>query len=608
MGFRAALRSAQPLPRAIPGPRRAASTLKGGLSLAGLLWVLLLVACAPQVRRFPLSPPLWIDPDQASLSAPPAKYYSGLIADGADQIVLRPLAELFAFHDPGEAINVNALDEVPGSSWFQNRIGLFPMSPEEVARGPCKDTIDTSGPWTVFAAKPNGANPGFFIRTPEGRRYLLKGDGALQPERNTAADVIGSKFYYAAGYNVPCYQIATFDPRILVVDPQAMAEDELGRPRPMTPADVSTVISACARSKEGLYRAGMSEFVDGKPIGPFRYEGTRADDHNDVIDHRDRRELRGAKVLAAFLGHFDSREQNSLDVWTKDNYVRHYYIDFGSSFGSRWPIDAMSRRLGFSYYFDVQHVAEDLVSLGLLYRPWDHLQINPGSEIFGYFEDQRFGPTEWRGGYPNPAFQRATRRDQLWMARILSRFTPEHIAAIVKSARLSEPRGEAWLIQTLIGRRQRVLEDAFLRDDPLDHWQLVRRTPGDPAQSLCFEDLAIKHGLVDATQTTYKLRFYGGEGLADFLGWLQFPPDPGHPERSCVLLPIGYRRPSQLASPGAPEDDPARYGVLKVFVHHTRSFWPSSGLNLHFYDLGPEKGYVLVGLERPEKIEIPSDY
>ena len=79
-------------------------------------------------------------------------------------------------------------------------------------------------------------------------------------------------------------------------------------------------------------------------------------------------------------------------------------------------------------------------------------------------------------------------------------------------------------------------------------------------------------------------------------------------ERSCALLPIGYRRPAQLARPDAPDDDPSRYGVLKVYVHHTRSFWPSSGVNLHFYDLGPERGYVLVGLERPGKIEIPSDY
>ena len=34
------------------------------------------------------------------------------------------------------AANVNALDEVPNSSWFTNRIGLGPLSPAELAAGP----------------------------------------------------------------------------------------------------------------------------------------------------------------------------------------------------------------------------------------------------------------------------------------------------------------------------------------------------------------------------------------------------------------------------------------------------------------------------------------
>ncbi len=584
---------------------------KIGSTLASCVLAGLSLSCAADVRRFPLADPMWIDPDMNPVPTRPASYYSGLQADGADQMVLRPLAELFAFNDPSEAINVNAIDEVPNSSWFTNRIGMFPMTPEEVARGACKQLIDTAGPWTVVEAKPNGYNPGFFIKTASGQRYLLKADGLVQPERNTSADVIGSKLFYAAGFETPCYQIAYFDPSILAIDPKAVAEDEYGDDRPITQADIDYVLSRCTKTKYGLVRAGFSQFVDGKPIGPFRYEGMRRDDPNDVIPHANRRELRGAKALAAWIGHFDSREQNSLNVWVEKGgrgFVQHYYIDFGSSFGSRWPLDGLSRRMGFSHYFDPKDIVVDMLSLGLVPRPWNEAQINPGSEIFGYFGAEHFQVSTWKGGYPNPTFERATMKDLSWMARIIARLTPEHVAAAVKEAKFSDPRAEKWLIETLLARRQKIFAEVFTKSSPLDAFQLVRRTPGSPQQSLCFEDRAIQHGVVPHAQVVYKLRMIGGRDLDQLLGWHQFAPDEGHPERACVVLPVGHKRPSDLVAADLRDDAPERYGVLRIYVHQAFTFLPASQIDLHFYDLGPQRGFKLVGIERHSAPRVPEQY
>jgi hypothetical protein len=569
--------------------------------------------CYQGTRRFPLADPLWVDKDDRPITEAPAKYYSGLYADGADNLVFRPLAGMFAFPNAGEATNVNALDEVPNSSWFTNRIGFLEISDEALARGACSElSLDpASGPWTVTAAKPDGANPGFFISAPQGT-FLLKFDGSEQPERATAADVIGSKIYHAAGYNVPCNDIVYFRREILHIHPDATATNQYGEKAAITPADVDKVLAAAARTKDGRLRASASRLVPGQPLGPFRYEGTRHDDPNDIIPHEDRRELRGARLLAAWINHFDAREQNSLDVLVTDNgrkHVRHYYIDFGDSFGSRWNWEPLARRIGHSYYLDFGQLGTDFITLGTLDRPWYRAETRPGASIFGYYNTQDFVPSRWKPGYPNLAFERMSYRDALWMVRILSRFTDDRIRVLVSTGKLTSSKAEAYLVKTLIGRRDQILAEYLKQYAPLDRFRLVRRTPGDLTQSLCFEDLAVRGNIVGGPATEYKMEFYGGPDLSRRLGWLQFQPDPAHPHRSCVVLPIGDTRPADLAAPDAPPNNPLRYGLLKIFINQNPHTWrPTSCLWVHLYDLGSEQGYRIVGLEHQPKPVTPDLY
>ena len=210
-----------------------------------------------------------------------------------------------------------ARDQSAGSRTWCACNGVEPLDPNET--------------WTIVEAKPNGANPGFFIEAPSGR-YLLKFDGQVQPQRATSADIIGSRFYWNAGYHAPCNQIVYFDPSILRIGEGATTEDVYGNDVPINAADIARVLDAGFRLRNGLVRVSASAFLPGRPIGPFEYEGTRGDDPNDRVPHEHRRELRGNKILAAWLNHHDAREQNSLDVWIEADenrgYLRHYMIDF----------------------------------------------------------------------------------------------------------------------------------------------------------------------------------------------------------------------------------------------------------------------------------------
>jgi hypothetical protein len=51
------------------------------------------------------------------------------------------------------------------------------------------------------------------------------------------------------------------------------------------------------------------------------------------------------------------------------------------------------------------------------------------------------------------AFDQMTVRDALWAVRILAHFSDADLAAIVRSAELDDPAAEAYLIDTLIKRR-----------------------------------------------------------------------------------------------------------------------------------------------------------
>ncbi|MEO1339248.1 MAG: hypothetical protein AAFV29_26645, partial [Myxococcota bacterium] len=202
----------------------------------------------------------------------------------------------------------------------------------------------------------------------------------------------------------------------------------------------------------------------------------------------------------------------------------------------------------------------------------------------------------------------------LMMRTIHSNIEERHVRAMVKASRFPDPRLTEFIVKRLMQRRQRIFEEYLTKYSPLSNFQVARRTPGSKVQSFCFENLALKHGVANLEHTYYKMRFRGGrrlgprENLSDEeLGWLQFRPDLEHPHRACVVLPVGHRRPADLAK-NAPDNDPLRYGILDIFVHQTRAVRPTSETRIHFYDLGHERGFQLVGVERPTQPILPDLY
>jgi hypothetical protein len=555
------------------------------------LVVLSLAACAAPAR-FPLREAMTRDPDERPFSPAPEEYVSPFAWDAANQTVFRPLSRFFAVDPAGPAANVNALDEVPDSSWFQNRLGKAALTAADVVKGPCSDQqLDPSQPngaWVVDKGKDNGANPGFRVNVPGAGKFMLKGDIATEPDRATGATAISTRIYHAAGYFAACDSVVYFRPSILSLKPGLSVTNNQGVTTPFDQAALERIL-ALASHRDGLVRMASSAWLPGKPIGPYKYDGLRDDDPNDVIPHEDRRELRGARLIAAWLNHFDSREQNTLDVFVpadshhKDGpgHVVHYIIDIGDSFGSVWSDDAISRQLGHAYLFDVPYIAEDFVTLGTVERPWERARRDGG--IFNYFSARDFDPELWRGEYPNPAFSRMTEADGAWAARIIARFTDELVAAAVSVGKFDDA-SSAYLTRTLLLRRDAILRRYLSRLSPLA--DVVVR--GQRLEAL---DLARRTGVAGQGARAPSARLYrGGSRRAEAVTAPSVQPD------GRVTLELAHGMPDGRLAP----NDPARYVVLDVLD----GFAPGP-LRVHLYDLGPRAGFRLVGIERPETTDPP---
>ena len=384
---------------------------------------------------------------------------------------------------PPSAVNVNTLGEVPDSSWFTNRLGTRPVSVEEIVRG--TTTVgppDLDGPLTVVSAKSGGITPGFTMRDRRGQVYFVKFDPAAHPNLSTAADVIGSRFFHALGYHVPQNDVASIRRDQLSVDPTARISVPGGEKRPMTEADLDKSLAQAARLPDGRIRIVASLGLEGEPLGPFKYQGTRPDDPNDVFPHEHRRELRGLRVFAAWLNHDDSRSVNTQDMFVEGEggrHVRHHLIDFSSTMGSgsnaRREIAPQNPRAGNEYVLELAPMLKSLFTLGLWGRPWEGVRY-PQHPGVGNFEADFYEPDRWRPEYPNPAFERMRDDDAFWAASILLEMTDEAIRAVVATGELGNAGSDRYLADTLIKRRDKTVRYHLGRVNPLSRFALDGRT------------------------------------------------------------------------------------------------------------------------------------
>jgi hypothetical protein len=467
-----------------------------------------------------------VDPDTLVIEQPPKNesyLYWDRIDNSVFQQVRKPLdlnnsvkmtGRVLGLSGKKQADNVNHLDEVPESSWYNYRHYYNPMSLNQIERGPNTVCPDTAGFWSIFSAKREGASPGFFIKDAAGNRYLIKFDGINYPELTTSAAVIGTKIFYAAGYNVPESTIIHFDPDKVRINEGVMVE-EAGIERPMTVYDYRKIVEGRPMDEHGKIRALASKFVDGVPVGQWEFKGTRKDDPNDRVNHEHRREIRGMRVISSWLNDTDRRDANTMAVFTANGYIKHFIQDFGNTLGANGggthePI------YGQAYLVDPRYMVLHALSLGVFVNNWE--TVDPEKFIpypsVGYFRAETFKPGCWVPVHPLPAYENMTLRDAFWGAKLVMSFTDEEIRAIVRTGKLSAPGAEEYLVDVLIKRRDMIGRYWFSRINPLDKFKVESDSN---TLYLSFTDLGVNGKLFNAADTIYEYTVWevGGKRIVN---------------------------------------------------------------------------------------------
>ena len=450
------------------------------------LSLLLLTGCA---ARFADRPIVWEVDDDLPIEVPDEREYIAA-PYFADAFVTRAVPHALGLPSHHRARDVNALGEVPDSTWFTNRIGVREVSPDEAATA-----SSASGPpelpLTIVSGKSGGGNPGFVATDVTDRTFLIKFDTPENPEQQTGASVVVNRVLWTAGYNVPADTLFTFGPGDIVIDPEATYDDAFDREFPFTQDELDAMMTHVPVAEDGRWRASASEYLSGMPVGGWPLVGTRSDDPNDNVPHQHRRSLRGLRAIAAWVSHTDMKEDNTLDVYVGEEgegHLRHYLLDFGEALGAHQS-EKDRKQDGYEYLFDWEKNGLSLAGFGIPEHEWERQELTPWPSM-GWFGAEHFTPEQWREAYPYRPFSKADRADLYWGAKQVMAFNRAHVEAIVAEGQYSDPAVSEYLVDVLMARRQKIGEAWIDGVSALDDFTVE-------GQELCMSDLAAEWGVAE---------------------------------------------------------------------------------------------------------------
>ena len=391
-------------------------------------------ACSYRPARFAADAPVVAVNDTAPIPVPrkldPVKevYYT-------DAYVRRPIVLAMDPETPVEAGDVNALDEVPRSSWF-NPPDARPDGPPVL-------------PLTPLGTAESG-QPGLAVTDARGLRYELRRDSRERPELVSASAAVASRLLGALGYRTPEVHVVT-------VAPNDIKE---GNDKPAQEA-VSDLLREGSPPTGDRYRVRATRWPVGIDVGPTPNAGVRPEDPNDRVPHGERRTLRALGLALYWMGLRRLPPFALRDVYVGDpgkGHLLHYIVAMDDAFGA----DAVGReaeaRLGGEGKYLDENALTALLTLGLRRRIAPPVQTR--WLALGEFQDVD-APETFTTSPPYEPADRLRPADAYWMGKRLAAVPAETIPAALTAGHFSDVSARARAAEVMEARRARAIAWGF---------------------------------------------------------------------------------------------------------------------------------------------------
>ncbi len=402
----------------------------------------------------------------------------------SDVYLRRPLFDVIRPLDFETGGDVNALDEVPPSSWYD---------PELTKRAP-SGNVNTEPPTFPLIAldeSPATSPDALVVGDAKGVRYELLTDAPDKPGLLTGAEVLGSLLLRSLGLRAP---------RSWIV---GVPESTLNSNGPLAKARLDTWLKRKAALVKGSRRTSATLWPPGIDVGIAGDFSLRRDDPNDRVAHANRRTLRAMKIFAHWMEWTSFGVRSTRDVYVGEpgeGHLLHFMMGTSHAFGTQDLQDLPRRdeQAGSLWWH--------LATFGLGPIPTTPAKLSPFPSV-GYLLGTLV-PGDFSVSPPYSPFVRLTPADEYWAGKRLIDAGEDAIRIGVEAANLPDD-ASSYLETVLKRRRAALIAHALTVVSPLD-------IVGSAGRGVGLRDRAIAARLATAEGSVYEVRYLaqGGDEIA----------------------------------------------------------------------------------------------